>query len=558
MTKYPHCNDADQYARGVVKGKILANKWVTLACKNYLADLKAQRDPDFPYYFDSAAAEKAVKFVELMPHTKGKWARDKLTLKLEPWQKFFVCNIFGWMRKADSLRRYRQADLWVPRKNGKSALAAAIGLYMFVVDGEYGAEVYSGATTEKQAWEVFRPAQIMARKVPEFREAFGVEVTASNMHVVDSGSRFEPLIGNPGDGSSPHCAIVDEYHEHKDDRLVETMETGMGAREQPLLLMITTAGDNISGPCYLSQLEAQKILEGVTKDPTRFSLIYSIDEDDDWTSLDTLRKANPNMGVSVSEDFLANQLQQALNSPRKQSTYKTKHLNVWVGSRNAFFNVNKWQAAADESLRLEDFEGYPAYLALDLASKDDIAALELVIEDGDDFIHFGRHWLPEEKATSVEHYRNWMGQGLLNVTDGEIIDFAEIEAEILELCTFLDVQEVAYDPFQATYLATRLDEQGVPLVEVRPIVLNFSEPMKELDAMIRTRRIRHNGDPVFTWMLSNVTAKVDRKDNVYPNKEAAENKIDGPVALIMAIGRATQSNKRDISLAINQPLSVKL
>ena len=554
MTRYAGVNQADDYARDVVSGRILACKWIKLACQRHLDDLKASKNPESKYYFDSTKAEKAIKFVQLMPHTKGKWARDGKRLELEPWQLFFVACIFGWMRRKDNLRRYRKALLWVPRKNGKSALAAALGNYMLAADGEYGAEVYSGATTEKQAWEVFRPAKLMASKAEGFKDFFGIEINASNMNIMENGSRFEPIVGNPGDGSSPHCAIVDEYHEHKDDRLLDTMETGMGAREQPLLLMITTAGDNISGPCYAMQLDAQKMLEGAIQDDQTFALIYTIDAGDDWQNIETMRKANPNYGVSVSDDFLEAQLQQAKNNARKQSTFQTKHLNVWVGSRDAFYNVERWRQCGNDGLRLQDFKGRRAYLGLDLASRVDIAALEILIPmDDGTYVQFGKHYLPYE-AAQLEHYKGWMREGWLDVTDGEVIDFNLIKDEILELCGFFEVVELAYDPFQATMLVTELMEEGVPVVEMRPTVLNFSEPMKELDSLIRSKRISHNGDPVFTWMLSNVTAKLDKKDNVYPNKERPENKIDGPVALMMALGRAMQLEDNSVQFAIDNPL----
>lgn len=558
MTKYAGVKQADDYARDVVSGRIVACKWIVLACQRHIDDLKTSKTPESRYYFDSTKAQGAINFVELMPHTKGKWARDGKKLTLEPWQMFFVANIFGWMRRKDSMRRYRKALLWVPRKNGKSALAAAIGNYMFAADGEYGAEVYSGATTEKQAWEVFRPAKLMASKVPEFKDHFGIEVNASNMNIMENGSRFEPIVGNPGDGSSPHCAIVDEYHEHKDDRLLDTMETGMGAREQPLLLMITTAGDNISGPCYAMQLDAQKMLEGAIEDNQTFALIYTIDAGDDWKNIETMRKANPNFGVSVSEDFLEAQLQQAKNNARKQSTFQTKHLNVWVGSRDAFYNVEKWKNCSNDDLKLADFKGRRAYLGLDLASRVDIAALEILIpRDDGSYVHFSKHYLPYA-AAQLEHYVGWMLDGWIEVTDGEVIDFSLIEDEILELCSFLEIVELAYDPFQATMLVTELMKQGVPVVEMRPTVLNFSEPMKELDSLIRANRIQHNGNPVFTWMLSNVTGKLDKKDNVYPNKERPGNKIDGPVALMMALGRAMQLEDNSIQFAIDNPMRATL
>lgn len=560
---YPNVDKGTKYANDVISGKILACKWIKLACQRHLTDLKHSKKKSYQYIFDENSAEKVCKFIQMMPHTKGKWANKGERLTLEAWQCFFVMCIFGWKNKATGLRRYRKALLFVPRKNGKSALAAAIGLYMLAVDNEYGAEIYSGATSEKQAYEVFKPAKIMAQKTDDYRSYFGVQVFASNISILKTGAKFEPIIGNPGDGSSPSCAIIDEYHEHKDDRLYDTMLTGMGAREQPLMLMITTAGDNLSGPCYQMQLESQKILEESIEDNETFSLIYTVDSGDDWTSEDSLRKANPNYGVSVDSDFLKSRLNEAKNNARKQSTYQTKHLNIWVGSREAYFNVQKWKDCGDSELKLQDFEGQKAYIGLDLASKVDIAALEILFPLGnDEYIRFGRYYLPESAIENGvnEHYQGWMREGRLTITEGDIIDFNIIKCDILELSSLFEIKEVAYDPYQATMLVTELMAEGVPVVEMRATVQNFSDPMKTLDGLIRAGKIQHNNDPVMTWMISNVVAKEDAKENVYPRKERAENKIDGVIALLMALNRAMNGgdNGPDIGHVINNLLMVEL
>lgn len=538
----PYTEIATGYAYDVTSGQIPANKYIKLACQHFLDQQKQSE----LYYYDEGKAHKACKFVEAQYHTKGKWARTKEKLTLEPWQIFFICNVFGWLRKSDGMRRYREVLLLVPRKNGKSALAAAIGLYMLCADGEYGAEVYTGATSEKQAKEVFTPAQAMVRMNPAMVDYFELQNNASNICITKNGSKMEPIIGNPPDGSSPSCAIADEVHEHKDSRLIDTMITGMGAREQPLMLYITTAGDNLSGPCYQIQLEAQKVLEGSMQNDQLLGIIYGIDAGDDWASEESVRKANPNFGVSVGEDFLLARLQDAKNNARKQSTYMTKHLNVWVGSREAFFNVDKWRQCEAE-INIEDYYGKRAYIGMDLASRVDIASIEVLIPDGEDYVRFGKAYLPEAAVESGnEAYTGWMRDGWLTVTEGEIIDFNEIKADILELCANFEVAELAYDPFQATMLVTELMEEGVPVVEMRPTVLNFSEPMKSLDALIRAGRIKHNGDPVMTWMISNVVAKEDAKENVYPRKERPENKIDGVVALLMALGRCQHHEDNQI------------
>lgn len=559
--KKPNVNAANKYARDIVAGTIPACRWIVLACQRHLDDLRKSKDKANPFYFDGDAAERVCMFVQMFPHTKGKWAAKGLLLELQPWQLFCLICLFGWKRKKDNLRRFRKALLLIPRKNGKSALAAAIGLYMLAGDGEHGAEVFSGASSEKQAWEVFKPAQIMASKNEDFKEYFGVQVNASNLAVLENGSKFEPVIGKPGDGSSPSCAIADEVHEHKTSELIDTMETGMGAREQPLLLMVTTAGSNLAGPCYAYQIEAQKMLEGTIQDDQLFCMIYTVDPADDWTAPESLIKANPNYGVSVSDDFLLSQLQAAKNSPRKQSAFKTKHLNVWVGAMDAYFNMERWRESGDTGLKLTDFAGKPCYIGLDLASRVDIAAIEILFPLGDDdYVRFGKYYLPDASVDNGagEHYRAWADQGIITLTDGDMIDFAEIKADIIEIATMFDVRELAFDPFQATMLITELMKEGLPVVEVRQTVLNFSEPMKAVDGLIRSRRIRHDGDPCQSWMLSNVVAKTDAKDNVYPRKDTAENKIDGAVALIMAMSRCIIGEDQSLDDAINGMISATI
>ena len=552
MSKYPFSKKADDYARDVVSGNQPACEWIKLICQRHLDDLKGHE----LYQYDVEKAERVCKFIELIPHAKGPWSKGGATIVLEPWQCFFLCNLFGWVKISTGFRRYRKALLFVPRKNGKSALAAALGLYMLTADGECGAEIYAGATSEKQAWEVFRPAKIMANKAEGFKEHYGIMVNASNICNEDDGSRFEPMIGSPKDGSSPHLAIIDELHEHLDSRAVDTMATGMMSREQPLLLVITTAGDNISGPCYDMMLDAQKVLHGSIVEDDFFPVLYMTDVGDPWDSEDTLKKCNPNYGVSIIPENILSALQQAKNNARYQSTYKTKHLNIWVGSKDAYYNIEKWKELGDPSLNLSDFTGQRAYIGLDLASRVDIAALEILIPDGlGGHVVFSKHYLPESQMEK-EHYRAWADQGLISITDGDIIAFKEIKADILELCDILDVVEVAYDPFQATMLVTELMDASVPVVEVRAIVPNFSEPMKELDALIRSGQIHHNGDLPFTWMLSNVTGKHDKKDNVYPNKSRDDNKIDGPVALMMALGRAMKHRDSGFDMAMNNLMSV--
>ena len=535
---YPHSQDAVTYAFQIIKGRIPACKEVIQACQRFIDDLNR----DFEFVFDAVLAEKACKFIEKLPHTKGKWAARKQDLTLGAWQKFIVCNLFGWINP-DGFRRFRKAYLKIPRKNGKSPLAAAIGHYMFSQDDEFGAEVYSGATTEKQAWEVFGPARLMAQRTPEYISKFGIEVNAKNLNILENGSRFEPLIGKPGDGSSPSCAIADEYHEHLTDDFVETMETGMGAREQPLLLMITTSGDNIAGPCYATEIECQKLLDGVFEDNRMFCLIYGLDPDDDWTDPDLLVKANPNYDVSVSGEFLIAQQREAVRNASKQNAFKRKHMNQWVGAHTAWMNMETVKGCVDESLKPEDFKGEELIIPVDLASRIDITAILKVfareIKGKTHYYAFSRFYLPEETILDPKnsHYQKWFNEGWLTTTEGNEIDFNEIQTDIKADMDEYGAKEVTYDPWRATQLAQGLQAEGASIVEFRNTVANMSPAMYELEAAVTAGRFHYDGNPLMTWMMSNVVAKIDAKDNIYPRKQKPENKIDGVVALIMAIGR---------------------
>lgn len=539
--KYPHVVKAEAYARDVIDGKIPACKWVLAACKRHFADKQKSAGKTYKYRFDRAKAERICDFAERLPHVKGKWAQHSEKIKLEPWQCFGLAVPFGWVHKSTGLRRFRRVFKLVPRKNAKSTEAALVGNYMLVADGEAGAEVYAGATTQEQAFEVFRPAKQMIDKSPEFQARFGVLAGARSIIQLQTNSFFKPLIGKPGDGASPHCAITDEYHEHPDDEQVDTMRTGMGARQQPMQFIISTAGDNISGPCFMMQEDCKKVLDGLVEDDELFAIIYTIDDDDDWTSETALRKANPNYGVSVDADYLIAQQNNAIQTPRKQSVFKTKHLNVWVGAMDAFFDIQKYKACGDSTLKIESLYGRKARFAIDLASKIDLTAFDIEIDMEDGFVaSFTKYYMPEATLNMPgrDHFRAWAKEGWITITDGEIIDFDIIEGDILTYSSFFEAAEVAYDPWQATQMANNLTKNGAKPIEYRMTVQNMSEPMKNLDAMIRSGKYLHDGNPVSVWCMSNVVAKIDAKDNVYPRKSRDESKIDGAIAKIMNRGRA--------------------
>ncbi|CDG20579.1 putative terminase large subunit [Xenorhabdus poinarii G6] len=558
---YLNVNAANQYARDVVRGKIEAGRYVKEACQRHLDDLAKEKGKAFKYRFDKDLAERAAKFIQLLPHTKGEWAFKRMPITLEPWQLFIVCSAFGWVHKGSRLRRFREVYTEIPRKNGKSAISAGVALYCFTCDDEFGAEVYSGATTEKQAWEVFRPARLMCKRTPMLTEAFGIEVNASNLNRPADGARFEPLIGSPGDGQSPSCAIVDEYHEHDTDDLYTTMLTGMGARRQPLMWAITTAGYNIEGPCYDKRRETIEMLSGNVPNDELFGVIYTVDDGDDWTSPEVLRKANPNMGVSVYADFLLSQQQRALNNPRLASVFKTKHLNIWVSAREAYFNMVSWKQCEDTSLTLGQFEGQPCILAFDLARKLDMNSMaRLFVREIDGKRHYysvtPRFWVPydtvysveqNENRRSAERFQKWVEMGLLTVTAGAEVDYRYILEEAKAACHLNPVSEAPIDPFGATGLSHELADEGINPIIITQNFTNMSDPMKELEAAIQSGRFHHDGNPIMSWCIANVVGKTmgGNDDIVRPIKEQKDSKIDGAVALIMAMGRAILHDEPD-------------
>jgi phage terminase large subunit-like protein len=545
---------ATAYAQDVVSGKVVACKWHRLACQRHLKDLESSANGAMPYVWNPELkdskekpyrpGERICKFAELMPHIKGDWAAKGQLIKLERWQVFILASIFGWVHKDTFKRRFRVADVIVPRKNAKSTLAAVIGNYMLAVDGEFGAEVYSGATSQDQAMEVFRPALLMARATPRFCQAYGVAANASNLSIAENNSKFEPVIGKPGDGASPSCAIVDEYHEHKTAELFDTMQTGMGARSQPLILVITTAGADISGPCYLHQVELQKILEGVIDNDQRFGIVFTIDEDDDWTTEAALIKANPNFGVSVDGEFLQLQQRDATADPRKQNVFKTKHLNIWVAAASPWLNLYNLQRMGDTALTLDAEPWDGAVIGLDLASKQDIASAVALcwVGDGEDrhYTAISRNYVPEAALEKPEnaHYQGWVNSGHLIATPGNMISLSQIEEDVLDMARQINVREVAKDPWGGHQMGANLTEEGITVVDIPQQVRYLSDPMKELAALVDSGRFHHDGNPCYVWQLSNVEVKEDRNENIFPRKARATNKIDAAVATIVAMNRA--------------------
>ncbi len=553
-----YCSIAKLYAERVVRGEIPACRWVRLACQRQLNDLA---NDSSIWRFDRGRASHICAFIEKLPHVKGRWKTK--TISLEPWQCFLLTTIFGWIDQ-EGHRRFRKALVVTPRKNSKSTLAAGVGLYLLAMDEEPGAEVYSAATTRDQARISWDMAKLMVQRTPGLRDRYGLEPLAHSIAIENEGAFFKPLSRDADslEGLNVHGAIIDELHAHKTREVFDVLDDATGSRLQPLLFIISTEGDSNEG-IFPEQVDyARAVLEGRHQDDTFFGIVYTIDSEDNWTEPESWQKANPNMGVSVFEKDLEVRCKQAIANADSQASFLTKRLNVRVGAASAYFNMLAWdQLCKDPRLKIEDFANHPCIITLDLASKRDLTAKITVFRNGPTYFAFGKYYLPEDAIApglpNYDFYRGWLSDGWLSVTPGNITDYDFVERDVLADVRRFRPRHVGVDPnYNAGHLTTRLQSAGAKMIDVPQNVTNFSEPMKELDALIMSGRLRHNGDPVLAWAIGNVVAKRDAKENVYPRKARDENKIDPAVALIGNMSLWLRTPARESAYAGAQTVTI--
>lgn len=549
---------SNQYIADVLAGRVVACKWVKAACVRQQQDLKRWAT-DGPYYFDEAEAARACRFISLLPHTKGEWASRGERIALEPWQCFIICTVFGWRRRGTKLRRFQRSYIEVARKNAKSTLSSAIALYMLAADGEAGAEIYSAATKKDQARIVWEDSQRMVRKSAALREELGVAAGAHAITVLEKGSKYIALSSDDDslDGLNPSFACIDELHAHKNRGTHDVLITAMGARSQPLLWRITTAGFDMTGICYevrgyvCSILTAALVAAGgmgyeckgaAFEDDQEFGIIYTADDGVDVHSETAWRMANPNYAISVKPEYLASMSIQAQRQPSKLNNYLTKHLNVWVNAATAWIDSRHWSQSAI-TLDREALAGRSCVVAVDLALTRDIAAVQVLFppdEDGGDFVTFGRYFLPSAVVEASENasIQGWVADGSLVATPGNEIDHGEIAEYLDSLALEFNVRCIGFDPRMATMLKAKLAEKGIgaPVVDITQNVATFAEPMNTTETLIIAHRIKHDGNPCMAWMMANVMEEKNRDGLGRPVKPDDENKkIDGAVALIMAV-----------------------
>lgn len=549
-----------RYAEDVVAGRIVAGKWARLACRRHLDDL---RRADWDYRFDPWHAADVCDFIEKLPHIEGEWATP--TIKLEPPQVWILTTVFGWRRKADGGRRYSSAYIEAARKFAKSTLTAGVSLYCLTCEGESGPQIVIGATTGEQAGKVFNPAKRMVQKTPALQSAFGLDTFARSISCEQNGGFIQPINakGKTQDGWNPHVGVLDELHAHPDRALFDVIKSAFGARKNPLLWIITTAGFDTNGVCYEQRTVATKMLEGIVPLDHLFAVIFTLDEKDDPFDEAVWVKANPLIGITPQWAKMRADAADAKVSPREEGNFKTKNLNIWMSAASAWLNMVQWKECADPTLSWEDFKGRDCWIGCDLADKDDITAAVLAaFDDAGRLIFKPKFWLPEAVLKSPEHgegrgsaqYRTWAkgDDPPLTLTPGDWVDHGEVEMLVREWVQKYSVRKITFDQFAAAQLmASRINEDLAtpdnPLAQIlHKKAANVTDPAKDLEARVKSgpTRLRHDANPVMTWMASNTCVARRRDETILPIKESemSPNKIDGIDALVNAIHPAVVGN----------------
>ena len=527
------------YAESVLAGEIVTGQKVKWACQRHIDDLK--RDD---IYFDKQAANRMINFYKLTPHVRGEWAGDPIVL--EGWQEFIIGCLFGWKRN-DGTRKYNEGYIQVARKNGKSTLLAPVGIYGMKYDDEPGANVYSAATTRDQAKEIFEPAKRMVMKSNYLDE---IEIYKNNLSDFQTFSKFEPLSSDYDtlDGKNVHIALIDELHAHPDSGIWDVLADGTGSRRNPLILAITTAGFNQESFCYKFRNYCLDILNPKKpdfKDDKLFAYIAELDDNDDWQDSENWIKANPNINVSVKKSNIESRIKKAKHMPSQRNRIICKRLNIWTNADSRWFDMDIWDKSAGGDLNdlkeiMEMLEGQECYGALDLSSKVDLTCWLKLFPINNKLIIIPEFFVPKEnielrsKQDNVP-YDVWARKGLINATEGNVVHYAAIEQMIINDYKNYNIKRISHDRWGATQMAQNLDDAGINITPMGQGYKSMSEPMKEVEKLVLEQKLNHFNHPVLRWNIDNTVAKTDPAGNIKPDKGKSKEKIDGTVALVMAI-----------------------
>jgi phage terminase large subunit-like protein len=528
---------AEQYILDVIDNKIVVGRLVRLAVERHIRD--RQDGPARGLEFRPEKAERVFRFFKLLHHSKGEWAGRVFDLSL--WQQFLIWELFGWER-ADGTRRYRIAFISTGRKSGKSTTAAAIGNYLFLADNEPGAEIVTASTKRDQSRIVHSEAIRMIKSSPDLKPL--VAILKDNLSVPSRNSKYEPLGADADtlDGLNLSGIIADEVHAWKGRSLWDVLETATAARRQALMFAITTAGTGRESLAYQLTDYSIKVLEQTIIDDSFFPLIYSLDEGDSWDDPTAWPKANPNLNISVKISTLMEECERAKQMPSAQNAFRRLRMNQWTETHSQWIDLALWDEGAT-AVDPEALEGRECIAGLDLASTQDITALVLLFpaDDGSfDILPF--FWVPEESIKTRSKrdrvlYDTWQQQGYILSTEGNVTDYDVIREFIRDLADRYQIKEIAFDRWNASQLVTQLQADGALMVPVGLGFASMQAPCREFEKLVLARKLRHGGNPVLRWMLSNISIKVDPAGNMKPDKAKSTEKIDGIVAALLALAR---------------------
>ena len=559
-------NIAIKYAKEAIdpKNRNHFGKWIQLAAERFLRDLVRAKGRERLFEYVELEADKVCDFISNLPHVEGTWKTENITL--EPFQAFFLCNLFGF-RNSDGTRRFTSVLFGLARKNAKSSLAAGIGLYCLTMENEKGPQVISAATTGDQAAIVFKIAKRMADKRPQLREAFNVECFTRAVTCYENGGLFKAINAKAStqDGLNPSCAILDEIHAHRTHDLLNVLQSAAGGRRNPLFLFTTTEGYETPGPWPEMRKFGQQVLEGVIEADHFLVIFYAIDDKDDEFDESVWPKANPL--ISVSDPLLKairKEATEAKSMPGRHAEFLIKRMNRQSSTANGWIDLQKWKACAGD-VPLEELKNEPCYGALDLASTRDLASFRLVWKkDGVLYTH-GWRWVPQTTIAvrtqrNLVPYAGWVRAGFMLETPGEVTDYDVIFKKVLWVKDNFNLVAVAYDQWNAAQIASKLSAEGVEMVQFIQGPKSYHPAMKNFEETYYSGKFRHGGDPVLTWCASNIVVRADANMNMAPDKKKSADKIDDITALLMANGIMVGQNADEegsLDEFLDDPITLK-
>ena len=518
-----------QYAEDVVNGRINACKYIKEACQRYLDWFNI-------YEFREEKVNNVINFISHLKHFVGK--HNGKPFILLPYQQWIIYNIFGFYYPNTDKRVINYVYLELARKNGKTAFAAAISLYMLCADGENGSEVEMVANSAKQAKICFDMSSNFLSSIDKkgkyftrYRDKIKFDKTKSFLQILSSDAS-----GN--DGYNSYCFVLDECHEQKDSRLWDVMCSSQGMRENSLAMITTTAGFNLYGFCYSYRRTCTEILSGLKKDDSQFVAIYTMDDDDDWSDSKNWIKSNPSLGVTVNESYLQQQIEKAKNNTSLEVGIRTKNLNQWISTSDIWIS-NDLLMDATEKVNLDDFKESTCYIGVDLASVSDLTAVSVMIPIDGKFYFKTKYYLPQSALkdnSNCELYKDWKRKGYLTITDGNVTDYDYLLSDIIKVSNKLFIDKIAYDSYNATQWAINATAQGLPLEPYSQALWSFNRPTKEFERLIKSGRVVIDDNPITRWCFSNVVLKYDHNENVKPTKLENQQKIDGTISMIESLG----------------------